>query len=876
LREYALELGLPADVRLLSQAEQIIFLRENIFRLPLDYYRPLGDPTSYLSALVTFFSRCRDEDVSPEEYLDFARELEKESLANPQDKALAADAKRHKELAQTYAAYCQLKAEAGCIDFGDQVALPLALFRSKPGVLKLYQERFRYILVDEFQDTNYAQFELLKLLSAGHRNVTVVGDDDQSIYKFRGAAISNILNFMEHYPDATTVVLRENYRSTQQILDCAYRLIRHNDPERLEAKHGVDKRLVAARGDGHHVHHCHFDTLSSESDFVAKKIQEEVDQGRRRYRDFAILVRSNRDAEPFIRSLNVRAIPSRFSGNRGLYGRPEVTLAISFLKAVVDVNDSMSLYNLAQSHLYGFPPLDLSRCVSHANRVNRPLFTVLERLETIPQLEEVSQEARAVAFRLVSDLARYVEMSQKRSAGEILYTFLQESGWLKKLARADSAAAQEELQNLARFFSVIRDAEAVLQDKRAYHFVTYLDMLMEAGDDPATAEPDPEIDAVQVMTVHKAKGLEFPVVFMVSLIDRRFPHDYRSDKIPLPDKLVKDIIPGGNIHLQEERRLFYVGMTRAMDELYLTSAEDYGGVRTRKVSQFVLEALDMARSKVSTTRVGPMETIEQHAPAAEAVHWELEAIPEDEVITISFHQIDDYLTCPLKFKYVNILRVPVLRHHAVVYGKAMHDAVAEYNRRKAAGLPVALERLIEVFQGSWSSEGFLSLDHEERRLEAGKAALARFFEKEQSSPRVPTYVEKDFSFMVGNNRVVGRWDRVDVTPEETVLMDFKSSEAKDKKDADRKASKSLQLAVYAMGYRSAYGKLPDAVELYFLENGIVGRAVKTDEELAKVEEEIKRAAEGIRARRFEATPDYQACRYCAYNEICPYAVSASP
>ncbi|MCH6568034.1 MAG: PD-(D/E)XK nuclease family protein, partial [Nitrospinae bacterium] len=242
---------------------------------------------------------------------------------------------------------------------------------------------------------------------------------------------------------------------------------------------------------------------------------------------------------------------------------------------------------------------------------------------------------------------------------------------------------------------------------------------------------------------------------------------------------------------------------------------------------------------------------------------------------VSFRQIDDYLTCPLKYKYVNILRVPILRHHAVAYGTAIHAGVAEYNRRKAAGRPVEPDDLIRAFEGAWSSEGFLTLEHEELRLDEGRRTLQRFFADEEARGKVPTFVEKEFSFMLGTTRVVGRWDRVDETPEEAVIMDFKSSQVREQTKADKQAAKSLQLSIYAMAYRSAFGRLSDAVEFHFLESGLVGRAVKTDEELAAVEEQIDEAARGIRARRYEATPTFQACRFCAYNEVCPYTATAS-
>jgi ATP-dependent DNA helicase UvrD/PcrA len=258
VREFALELGLPPDVRVLSRPETVVFLRERLFELELDEYRPLGDPTRFLDALATLFSRAKDEDVSPDAYLAYAARLTAESAAatattadgggqRPTDDdrdahaAHAEDARRQAELARAFARYQNLLAANGSIDFGDQVSLALRLLRESPAARDAVQRRFKYILVDECQDTNRAQAELVALVSERHRNVTVVGDDDQSIYKFRGAAISNILEFRERYRQARVVVLRRNYRSRAPILEAAYRLVRHNDPDRLEAKAGIVK-----------------------------------------------------------------------------------------------------------------------------------------------------------------------------------------------------------------------------------------------------------------------------------------------------------------------------------------------------------------------------------------------------------------------------------------------------------------------------------------------------------------------------------------------------------------------------------------------------------------------------------------------------------
>src|SRR5664280_568618 len=253
IREHALELGLPSEPRVLTRAETVIFLRERLFRLELDAYRPLGDPTRFLAALAALFSRLKDEDVGPEEYRAHASALTtaaEAAGAAPAAAALREEARCHAELAAAYGRYQELLGEAGAIDFGDQVRLALTLLREHPAARRALQSRFRYVLVDEFQDVNRAQAELVTLIAEPHRNITVVGDDDQSIYRFRGAATGAIVDFQAHFRGARMIVMRRNYRSRAPILDASYRLIRFNDPDRLEVQRGIVKRLIAHRRGG--------------------------------------------------------------------------------------------------------------------------------------------------------------------------------------------------------------------------------------------------------------------------------------------------------------------------------------------------------------------------------------------------------------------------------------------------------------------------------------------------------------------------------------------------------------------------------------------------------------------------------------------------
>ncbi len=878
LRENAVLLGLSPDFRVLTAPEQAIFLKERLFDLPLERLRPLGNPMRHLRALLTLFSRAKDEDVTPEEYAVFADVLAAE-IGDASDAAALEEVAQQKELAAAYASYQQLLAEGGFVDFGDQIALTLRLFREHPTVLERYQRRFRYLLVDEFQDTNYAQFELLKLL-AGHRNLTVCGDDDQSIYKFRGAAISNILGFQEAFPEAETVVLDENYRSTQAILDSAYQLIQHNNPDRLEVRAGITKQLHSQSGPGRAPLQHHFETLDDEADFVADTILTRQQEDERPYSDFAILVRSNAQADAFLRALNLAHVPWRFSGSRGLYDQQEIRSAIAFLRVLADPRDTLSLHYLASAPPYEVPAEGLAVATRHAQRQHHSLLQTLRAIDHSPGFLDLPGEALEPIHRLLEDLDAMLPLSTKEKTGEVLFQYLStQTGRIEQLSNSSRPADVQQVQNLARLFSIIERFSRVARYDRVAWFIDYLDDLIEAGDNPPVGDAGWDADAVSVLTIHQAKGLEFPVVFLVGLVSGRFPSSHRSDPIPLPERLVKDLVSGSDFHRQEERRLFYVGMTRAKEDVYFTSGQDYGGKRPRKPSLFVSEALDVDASQLTPERRSPLLRMTRHgstAPAAAAAQPELLLFPQgEEILTLSHRRIDDFLTCPKKYKYVHILRVPVRPHHAVVYGSAIHQAVRIFQLNRMAGQETPLAVLQDAFRKAWQSEGFLTREHEELRMKEGMKTLAAFHQAESTASTVPTYVEKRFSVTLGDVRLVGIFDRIDNPPSTAasgggIIIDYKTSDVQTEKDADRRTANSLQLALYALAYEQLFGGLPSELQLRFLTpEVVVGRAVPSEKMLAKAREQLRSAADGIRSGEFPARPTYHACEYCSYAGICP-------
>jgi DNA helicase-2/ATP-dependent DNA helicase PcrA len=284
----------------------------------------------------------------------------------------------------------------------------------------------------------------------------------------------------------------------------------------------------------------------------------------------------------------------------------------------------------------------------------------------------------------------------------------------------------------------------------------------------------------------------------------------------------------------------------------------------------VVEALDLSSPRALPTRTHALQALARHEGHAEPGEGPLGPLPDDAVLRLSFNQIDDYETCPLKYRYVHLLRVPLLAHHRVVYGSAVHKAVQQLFRARVEALPFSVDDLLLAFRAAWVSEGFLSREHEERRLEAGQQALRRFFLEEAKDPLTPTGVEQEFAFYLGRDKVMGRYDLVVERDGHASILDFKTGEVDDEARAEKRARESLQLDVYALAYLKTRGRLPDYVELRFLETGLAAGKRPTLQEAQRTETRIADAARRIRRREFPATPSFMACSFCAFRDICPH------
>jgi len=856
LRDFSIDLGLPANFKVLTSTEQAIFMRENIYAFDLKQLRPVANPLTHIQAMLNHFSRLKDELIDPETYISWAKnQISKIKSQNNKEELL--ELEKYLELANAYERYQDLMIQAGNLDFGDQIFLTHKLLKENKKVLSDCQKKFKFILVDEYQDTNFAQNEIVKLLASKSKNITVVGDDDQSIYRFRGASISNILDFTKTFKNCTQIVLNKNYRSTKQILNSSYKLIRHNNPERLEIKNKINKKLTSTLS-GDNPSLMYSDTLSSEADSVIKEIVTLKKKHGYKFSDFALLARANNHTEPFIQALNAKGIPHIFSGASGLFSQPEIKMILAFLKCLAYSDDNLSFYNLATSKIYNIPHETMTKYYSIAKRKNRSITDIFDNPTRFKLTDELD--------KLLADLKKYRE-KKGEPVGETLYDYLVEKKYLKNLIKNLSVENEIEIYNIAKLFDRIAEFNRSSEERGALKFLENIELILEVGDDSASSDIDPDIDAVNILTAHSSKGLEWPVVFVINCVADRFPSRRKSEQLPIPDEIIKEKVPKGNFHLQEERRLFYVATTRAKNYLFLTSAKDYGGKRTKKLSPFVLELLDESSVGRVTSKSDPMQKILMHKKVTTKPH-PIPAKFQQDILSLSRQQIDDYYTCPQKFYYAHIVKIPLLENHYLMYGTAIHAALDHYFQRKLAGQKPDFKQLISDFKQTFRNVGFITREHEERRYKTGLETLSRFYNLDQKEPVIPTAVEERFEFAENKIKINGRYDLIVGKDKDANIVDFKTSRVKDQKDADRRVKDSTQMKIYALAWYKKFGFIPKST-LYFIEHDLRGEATYKLEQLKKTKEMILEVSKGIRASELRAKPAQRQCSLCPYSDICP-------
>lgn len=837
LREYGNEVGISSDYAVMTKFQQVIMLQNIINDTKLVYHKPLGDPYSFVNDLLRFISRLKDENIDSSSFNKFV------SKQDTKDKH---ENLRIKELATIYKQYSNRCINQHMLDYGDQIMLCIKLLEKRPKIVDILKVKYRYILVDEYQDTNFAQAYLLKLLINKQQNIMVVGDDDQSIYRFRGAAISNILSFIEDFPKSKQVIIRKNYRSSQKILDKSYKLIQNNNPYRLEIQNKLDKKLIGNKNKSIFEIVDSQDILT-EIDTVSSKIKNLVKNKGINYSDVAVLIRKNNQAKLIANTLLRLKIPYVISESQSLFDQPEIRLLINFIHIINNPSSSSSLYGLLVSDISKCDLGQIAYFSGKARQSNLPLEKYL--LDTQEELPES-------VTKLIGLIEKYRTEARAQNAGSLVYQFIKETGYLGDLVKKsqESALFAQKIANITQFFVIIGEFEQVSRfDPHIYALWRHLSSIQDSGAEIMIQSSPLDIDAVNIMTIHKAKGLEFEAVFIPDLTEQTFPSRKQTDRIRIPDGLIdnkSDENIDWNIH--EERRLLYVAITRAKKYLYMSYSYDHGKKRLKKPSRFVLE-LDSNAFKRShiATKNNDISIISSFSVLPHNKFDPLDRfIAKDGWLHISTNQLASYLRSPMEFWYFDVLNLPKGPFHTLVYGSAIHAALEHFYKSNLSGHTSSLDNLLKVYENSWNNEGFISVEHEIERYNQGKKVLTDLYNKETKQKKYPIYVEKAFKLTIDSLKlkISGRYDAVYNDDNKIEIRDFKTGIVSDMSKAEKKLKDSLQMKIYALAWTNNESLPVDSVSLYFVENDILAKSSNIDNN--KTLAILETVSKGIRNRNF--------------------------
>ncbi|MGA8942526.1 MAG: DNA helicase PcrA [Thermoactinomyces sp.] len=532
-------LGISRNFTILDPSDQLTVIRQVLKEENLDPKK--FEPRSILHKI----SQAKNRLAGPEEMRQTARNLYDEVVAD------------------VYEKYQEKMRTNESLDFDDLLMETVRLFKTCPEVKEYYQRKFQYIHVDEYQDTNHAQYVLVKILAEHHRNICVVGDSDQSIYRFRGADIGNILNFERDYPDAQQIKLEQNYRSTKTILQAANHLIAHNTERK-------PKDLWTDNAEGEKIRLFEAGTEHEEAFYVAETILEGIKNGNR-YSDYAVLYRTNAQSRVIEEVMMKANIPYTVVGGIKFYERKEIKDVLAYLRLIVNPHDDLSLTRIINVPRRGVGAASLEKIRAYASANGLSMF------DALLEMEEIGLTRRTIRplENFVSFIRELHAMVEYLSAVEITEEVLKRSGYREELKKENTLEAASRLENIDEFLSVGQEFEKRNEDKSLIAFLT--DLALVSDVDQLDEEEETSAETVALMTLHSAKGLEFPYVFLVGVEEGIFPHSRSLDD---------------ESEMEEERRLAYVGITRAKKELHLTRARIrtiYGQTSSNMPSRFLNE-----------------------------------------------------------------------------------------------------------------------------------------------------------------------------------------------------------------------------------------------------------------------------------------------
>ncbi|MGA1985389.1 MAG: ATP-dependent DNA helicase [Candidatus Sulfotelmatobacter sp.] len=871
------------DFGVLDEKDLWIYLRRRLRELRLEHYIRAANVAQFLNDLLEFVSRCHDELVTPEKYAEYVQRLERGEVPIPRvAKSTNAldDAEvlgRCREISRVFSTMERWLREENLGTFSHMITRAHTLLHADENVLAEARARARFILADEFQDANFAQIQLLTRLAGADGNIFAVGDPDQAIYRFRGASSAAFELFDRHFPNSKRVVLEKNRRSTTPILRSAFALIDANPP--VFARHpdsALSYRrapLQSAREEeatkagtqlaSPPVSVVVLTNKDAEGPDLAGFIRDAQKKSKCKWSDFGILYRSHVHRDNVVQELAEAGIPFVIE-SMDISDTPEARDLFACLNAVVSAGDDVSLFRVAALPRFKVNPEQLRqvmRAIARDNRDHRegqlvPLSAALERVESgaevLSAVQLAREEIRRRGAKARAALGIIVKQFGLDAASPILQAALQfAQEWEKK--KLNKTTELEELVDYLRYF---REAGGVI---------------------PLPASESE--NAVRLMTVHGAKGLEFPHVCILRANPPAFPSSYKETLVAFPRELrdpdSATEADDKTLNKEEERRLFYVAMTRARDSLRIYAKEGTGKINKNPAGYMrdLIENKTLARWLTAIPARGTQTTLDIFAEASLAYPAESQTnlwfdlpVLDGLHTRLSASAVDTYERCGLQFKLERDWRMAAKPAAAMQYGAAIHRVLKTYFDSVTLGRPKTDDELIDLFRRDLAMERILEAYQHELYEQQGIAQLRDFLASARALP--PPHVlhtEQSFEIRVGETAVVGRIDRIDQRPDGSVaIVDYKTGKARDQEDADE----SLQLSLYAIAAQEKWAYTVGALIFHNLEENVPVITTRNEAQLLAARNRVAAAASGIAAGNFKAKTGKH-CDFCPYRSLCP-------
>ena len=947
LHDEALEAGLDPFATPVSASDRLAMLLERIDELPLRHHDLRGNPSATLGTIVQRIDRLKDELVAADDYAAWAASL-------PDERA------REREFAELYAIHERMLDDAGMLDVGDLILHAFRLLRTKANVRERLARRHQHVLVDELQDATFAQGLLLRLLVAGHGNVSAAADDDQAIHRFRGAATKNVKDFHTEWPAATVARLEESQRSGEQILRAASAVV-EPAPDRIE------KTLRGDPGGAVAFWSCTSERAQAQA--VAAEVERLIAREDVAPEDVCVLVRSVRsEGQAVAVAFEERAVPYRLSGAAAFFQRAEVRDLLAWLRLLVDPGDAGAVVRALARPPVELRAIDLARVTQIARRRKLDMVAALGAALESPQIPPEARERITQFLKLHRAAARAIDSTRPDL---YVHRLIERLGLRRQLLFAASTEVVERLQNLARFAELASNYVRRSPQATGREFARSIAAVAEAGLREEEAASGERPHGVRVMTMHAAKGLEFDHVYVLGLMAARMPGPRRRALEPIPEELIKEAVPPDSkgAHVAEMRRLLHVAMTRARRRLVLAFPERSESGALQQPSPFAEEAraavggvweqreeelfgpaetlqstfrmlrdellttvsqvggrlgelrfdtdLDVSHAVVrylellklaallERTRAGEQEVgdvlgevnarLLQAATAEQREIFETSALDEylldaerDEKLRsravaqrtepslesflprrgdglmLSASDIETYRTCPLKYKFARVFRIPSEPTLNQRFGILVHQVLERYHVAESAGLP----SLLNLLEAGWRRGGFGDSEEERQFRAKATASLVTYHDRFRDEDAEPVWFERSFQFRMGPHLLRGRVDRVDKLPEGGYeLIDYKTGRPK----SAAQLRDDVQLSLYAVGAREAWQlEAPQQAYYYVLDDAKVP-VPRSEQDRDWITETVMEVADGILSQGFEPTPSFAACSMCDYRIACPAA-----